>query len=236
MAGPFFDEIPDVALAIYAHPDDAEVAAGGTLALWAANGSAVNVCVCAQGDKGSLDPAVVPAELASLRKAESVRAGAVLGVRRRFWLDHPDGELEDGLELRGQLVSLIRDLRPDVVLAPDPTAVFFGQTYINHRDHRVTGWAAIDAVVPGAANPHYFPGAQPAHSVGTLLLSGTLEPDVWVDVTTSIDAKAQAVVCHASQIGDGGDLVMRSVRSRAADAGKRAGTRFAEGFRHVILA
>ncbi len=235
MAGPFFDEIPDVALAIYAHPDDAEVAAGGTLALWAANGTAVHVCVCAQGDKGSLDASVLPAELAEIRKAESVRAGTVLGVKSRFWLDHPDGELEDDLELRRQMVALIRDLRPSVVLAPDPTAVFFGQTYINHRDHRVTGWAAIDAVVPGAANPHYFPASRPAHAVRTLLLSGTLEPDVWVDVAASIEAKADAVVCHASQIGDGGDLVRLSVRSRAADAGNRAGTRFAEGFRQVLL-
>ena len=51
----------------------------------------------------------------------------------------------------------IRSVRPDVVCCPDPTAVFFGDAYVNHRDHRVTGWATLDAVAPAAGNPHYFP-------------------------------------------------------------------------------
>ena len=53
-------DVPAVVLAIYAHPDDPEVAAGGTLARWAQAGSRVHICICADGDKGSLDPAVDP--------------------------------------------------------------------------------------------------------------------------------------------------------------------------------
>ncbi len=235
MPAALVDEIPGVVLAIFAHPDDAEVAAGGTLARWASNGSQVYVCVCALGDKGSLDPSTTPELLVELRKEESAEAGKILGLKGRYWLGYPDGEIENSVPLRAQMVGLIRKLKPEVVLAPDPTAVFFGKTYVNHRDHRGVGWAVVDSVCPAASSPHYFPEEGPAHSVSKLLLAGTLEPDVWVDVGVSIEAKAAAVACHKSQIGERRDLVAASVRRRASDAGQRAGTRFAESFREVVL-
>jgi LmbE family N-acetylglucosaminyl deacetylase len=97
------------------------------------------------------------------------------------------------------------------------------------------GWATIDAVSPAAANPHYFPDAGPAHRVSRLYLSGTLEPDVWVDTTDSIDIKAQAVACHASQVGEPGEWLRAVVRERAEEAGRQAGVRYAEAFRCLIL-
>lgn len=229
------DTVPDIVLAVYAHPDDPDVAAGGTLARWAAGGSAVHICICADGDKGSLDPATTPAELVKRRRAETEQSGKILGVAAHHWLGYPDGELDDGQELRGNLVELIRAVRPDVVVAPDPTAVFFGQTYVNHRDHRSVGWAAVDAVAPAASNPHYFPERGAAHRVGTLFLSGTLEADVWVDVSTTIEAKATAIACHASQIGDTAEWLRGAVRARAEEAGRAAGVPFAEGFRRLDL-
>src|SRR3954447_8827210 len=75
-----FAATPSRALAIYAHPDDAEVSCGGTLARWAAAGAEVHVVVCARGDKGSSDPAVDPTELAQRRAAEVAAAGRALGV------------------------------------------------------------------------------------------------------------------------------------------------------------
>ena len=98
-------------------------------------------------------------------------------------------------------MGLVRRLRPDVVLGPDPTATFFGEVYVNHRDHRETGWALLDAVAPAAAMPLYFPEQGAPHQVSVLLLSGTHEPDVVVDVSASIDAKVKAVLAHASQTG-----------------------------------
>ena len=90
----------------------------------------------------------------------------------------------------------MRALRPDVVCGHDPTAVFFGQTYFNHRDHRIAGASLLDAVAPAAALAHYFPEAGPPHQVATVLLSGTLEPDEWVDVADTIETKVAAVECH----------------------------------------
>lgn len=226
---------PGSALAVYAHPDDPEVSCGGTLARWSAEGTQVAVCICAEGDKGSMDPTVAGDRLAALRRQEVQAAGAVLGVASHHFLGFPDGELDDGADLRGRLVALIRTLRPDVVLCPDPTAVFFGQHYANHRDHRMVGWATLDAVAPAAANPHYFPGAGAAHQVSVLYLSGTLEPDVWVDITEVVERKAQAVACHASQVGEPGEWLRSVVRQRAEAGGRQAGVRYAEGFRRLLL-
>lgn len=228
-------ETPAVVLAVYAHPDDPEVAAGGTLARWAAAGSEVHVCICADGDKGSLDPSTDPVELVRRRRQETAEAGRILGVARYHWLGFADGELDDGPELRGRLVELIRAVRPVAVVAPDPTAVFFGQAYVNHRDHRTTGWAAIDAAAPAAGNPHYFPERGTAHRVDVLFLSGTLEPDVWVDVSETIDTKAAAIGCHATQLGDSGEWLRGAVRQRAEESGREASVPYAEGFRRITL-
>jgi LmbE family N-acetylglucosaminyl deacetylase len=90
-------------------------------------------------------------------------------------------------------------------------------------------------VAPAAGNPHYFPGAGAAHEPEVLYLSGTLEPDTWVDVTDTIDAKAAAIACHASQVGEPGEWLRGAVRQRAEDAGRQASVAFAEAFRRIEL-
>lgn len=234
--GELIDATPVTVLAVYAHPDDPDVAAGGALALWSKAGASVHVCICADGDKGSADPLTDPGELVTARRTEVAAAGGLLGVAEHHWLGFPDGELVAGRDLVARLVELVRRVRPDTVVAPDPTAVFFGQHYVNHPDHRAVGWATIDAVAPACANPHYFPEAGPPHHVGALFLSGTLEPDVWVDVSSTIDVKAAAIACHGTQVGESGEWLRTAVRQRAEDAGRQAGVPFAEGFRLVRLA
>jgi LmbE family N-acetylglucosaminyl deacetylase len=227
--------VPARALAIYAHPDDAEVSCGGTLARWAAAGAAVDVVVCTRGDKGSSDPNVKPGALAAQRRREVEEAGGLLGVRKHHFLDRPDGDIENSPETRAALVEVVRTVKPDVVVCPDPEAVFFGQSYFNHRDHRIVGWAALDAVAPAAANPHYFPLAGPAHQVDCVYLSGTLAPDVWVDISATVDVKAEALLRHRSQLGETGEWLRTAVRERAEQAGRAAGVAYAEGFRLLAL-
>ena len=226
---------PERALAVYAHPDDADVSCGGTLARWSEAGAEVHVVICTSGDKGSADPDADPAELAAARAGEVAAASEVLGLCGHTLLGHSDGELYDERALIGELVGHVRRLRPDVVVCPDPTAVFFGQHYFNHRDHRVVGWAALDAVSPAAAQPHYFPEAGPAHRVGTVLLSGTTAADVWVDVTTSLERKTRAVMCHRSQLAEGAEWFGAALRQRAEEDGRQVGVRFAESFRRLRL-
>lgn len=229
------DDIPEVVLAVYAHPDDSDVACGGTLARWAKAGAAVHLIVCTDGGKGTFDPEVTPADLAARRAAELEASSALIGLQSVTNLGYPDGGLADSDELRGTLVQWVRRLRPDVVCGHDPTALFFGQEYFNHRDHRLAGTTLLDAVSPAAALPHYFPEAGPPHQVATVLLSGTLEPDVWVDVTETIDLKAAAVECHRTQFAEPGGWAGEAVRRRAEQEGRRAGAGYAEGFRRLTL-
>ncbi|HEX2024280.1 MAG TPA: PIG-L deacetylase family protein, partial [Acidimicrobiales bacterium] len=196
------EAVPGRALAVYAHPDDPEISCGGTLAAWAQAGCEIHVLTCTRGEKGSSDPDVDREELARRRAGEIREAAAVLGLARHEELPLDDGELENCSEVRGLIVAAVRRVRPEVVICPDPTAVIFGDTYFNHHDHRVVGWATLDAVAPAAANPHYFQEAGPAHQVRSVLLSGTLEPNVWVDVGATLETKVAAVACHRSQLGE----------------------------------
>src|SRR5829696_5044911 len=208
-------EIPASALAVYAHPDDPEISAGGTLASWAEAGADVSVLITTRGDKGTQDPDADLAKLARLRVEETAKAAALLGFTGHFHLGYHDGELPDDQELRAAITRHVRELRPQVVLCPDPTAVFFGDSYVNHRDHRATGWATLDAVAPAAANPHYFPEHPDPHAVAEVWLSGTFEPNVAVDVTATIERKIDALFCHASQLTDTGEWFREFLRDRA---------------------
>src|SRR5262245_62281806 len=223
-------------MAVYAHPDDPEVSCGATLAHWAAKGAEVRLVVVNAGDKGSPDPATDPVELAERRAGEVRAAAEVLRLASVDLLGLPDGEVTNDLALRGRLVGLLRRHRPEIVVGPDPTAVFFGDSYVNHRDHREVGWAVVDAVAPAAGSPLYFPEAGPAHQVGALLLSGTFQADAWVDVSEAIDAKIAAVACHESRMGD--DTAPRAdlMRARTAAAGAQAGVDHAESFRRLRFA
>ena len=130
----------------------------------------------------------------------------------------------------------VRRLRPEVVICPDPTAVFFGDRYYNHHDHRITGWATLDAAAPMAGSPHYFPGFGGVHAVPRVLMSGTLEPNVWVDVTATLETKVDALFCHRSQLPTTDEWFRDFLRDRAEESGRVAGVRYAEGFRRLWLA
>lgn len=228
-------ESPARAMAVYAHPDDPDVACGGTLARWAAEGCEVALVICAAGDKGTADATADPEALAAARAVEVRAAAEALGVASHEVLGWPDGEVDNDLRLRARLVRCVRQWLPDVVLGPDPTAVFFGDGYVNHRDHRELGWALLDAVSTAAASPLYFPEEGPAHQVRELYLSGTLEPDLFVDVGAHLDAKAAALRCHATQVGGEAPWIDELVRRRAEEAASGLGVTHAEGFRRLRL-
>jgi len=237
---PLVDDTPASALAVYAHPDDPEISAGGTLARWAAAGAQIWVLITTRGDKGAPnDPDADLAALTRRRIEETTAASRLLGLAGHFHLDYPDGELPDDLDLRAAIVRRVRELRPEVVLCPDPTAVFFGDSYFNHRDHRVTGWATLDAVAPAAGNPHYFRDqigdGLAVHQIRAVYLSGTLEPNCWVDISTVLERKVDALFCHASQLTETGEWFRDFLRDRAEEAGREAGVRYAEGFRRLTL-
>ncbi len=229
------DHRPARALAVYAHPDDPEVSCAGTLAGWVAGGAHVHLVIVNRGEKGSSDPDADPEALAATRADEVRAAAAVLGLAEVTLLGLPDGESENDLALRRRLVELVRATRPEAVVCPDPAALYFGDHYVNHRDHRIAGLAVLDAVAPAASSPLYFPDAGAAHQVARVYLTGTLAPDTAVDIAATLDQKAEALACHRTQLGEDTGWVGDLVAQRAADTGREAGLAAAEAFRLLRL-
>lgn len=221
------------ALVIVAHPDDAEFLCAGTVARWCSEGWEVNYLLVTSGDMGSRDPEMTRERLQVVREKEQRAAAKVLGVRECVFLRYPDGFVEDTAELRGEIVREIRRLRPDVVVTWNPFRNSF-----THRDHRLTGQAALDAVYPLARNPLGFPeqlqeGLE-IHRVNEVLLAGTDQPDYHVDVTDFFNQKIQALRKHKSQIGQAPVRELRKrLRQRMAEGGKGAGYKLAESFRRL---
>src|SRR5690606_29247369 len=129
--------IPARAMFIYAHPDDIEFGVAGTAAKWAKAGSEITYVVLTDGNIGSHDPEMTAERLAEIRRREQTAAADVVGARCIF-LGEPDGRLQATLELRKQLVRLIRQYKPNVVVCGDPN-FYYNEGYINHPDHRYAG-------------------------------------------------------------------------------------------------
>ncbi len=230
---------PKRTLVIIAHPDDADVHAGGTLARWVDERHHVHLVVVTSGDKGHEDPAMTRESVSRLRRAEQEVAARILGVPRVTFLDYEDGELAwAGPRLAEEITRLIRQERPDTVMSHDPYA---GSpryaTYQLHPDHRALGFAVIDAVYFRAPSPLCYPahrakGLQP-HRVGECLLIMGDEADYFVDVTSTFVRKVEAVRAHASQWGRHPDLT-GMLRGRAQRLGQPRGLALAEGFKRLL--
>jgi LmbE family N-acetylglucosaminyl deacetylase len=232
--------IPKIAMSIHAHPDDQEFSIGGTLAKWAKAGCEIISVVITSGDSGSNDPskgADYKPELARLRETEQLAANEVLGITQTVFLRHPDGELEPTMELRRELTRLIRKYKPDVVLAGNPEAWFYGSEYVNHPDHRAAARAACEAVFPSAGSRLMFAdllaeGLEP-HEVKRLYVHGVDNPDTWVDISETIDIKVEALGKHASQINPA--EVGKWMRDWAQEDAKDKDFEYAEAYRVMVL-
>lgn len=208
-------------MGIFAHPDDPEFFCGATIARWAAQGVDVTFVLATSGDKGSDDPEMTSERLAEIREEEERKAAEALGVKEVIFLRHPDGELQASLELRRELVRLIRLKKPDTVITNDPTVFWRGTTYINHPDHRNIGQAVLESVFPTARDRLNFIELErdeklETHKVRYVYLTGTNEPTVTIDVTDHIETQILALREHKSQIKDMEAMAER-IRTRNLD-------------------
>ncbi len=227
-------------VASFAHPDDAEISSGGTLAKWAERGRDVHLLLLTNGDRGSDDPSRDRAELARTRAAETARAAELLGLASARMLDTHDGELENTAAVRAEIVRSVREIRPATVVTCDPTAWFFQDRYFNHADHRTAGAATLDAIFPGAGNPHFFAeqlaDGLSVWNVPEVWMGWTLEPNHHEDVTGFMERKLAALALHRSQVeGDQLGFFEEWLPKEAEEAGRRIGVRHAESFRVLRL-
>ena len=225
-------------MVIAAHPDDADFGPAGTAARWIDEGSVGWLVCCTSGDQGGEDPDADPLELAALREKEQRDAAAIVGYEGVSFLNAPDGALANDLPLRELLVREIRTFKPDAVFATDPDTIFYKGGGINHTDHRAAGIAAVDAVYPAARNPMAFPwlakAGLAAHRVRRVYLFWSERADVWVDVTSTIGRKIDALRAHASQIREPEALDQR-IRDWAKEEGASIGVDAAEALRLVVI-
>jgi LmbE family N-acetylglucosaminyl deacetylase len=225
-------------MVVAGHPDDADFGPAGTAARWIDEGSTGWLVCCTSGDAGGEDPHADPLELAALREREQRAAAEIIGYAGVTFLHLPDGALVNDLVLREHLVREIRTFRPDAVLATDPTVVFYRDGGINHTDHREAGIAAVDAVYPASRNPMAFPALArnglEAHRVRRLYLFWPNEPNVRVDITTTLDRKIDALKAHSSQIREPEKLAER-IRAWAAEEGEPVGVSAAEALRLIVI-
>ncbi len=230
-----WDEIKR-AMVVFAHPDDAEFGTAGTVAKMTSEGKAVVYVVSSDGSKGSSDPNMTSVELTGLRQREQRNAGEVLGLEDVCFLNFPDGMLEPNIELRRAITGAIRRYKPDVVFAQSPVRDLGTSIFVQHPDHLATGEATFGAVYPCCRDRLTFPellaeGLEP-HIVRELWVTGTPTPDHFIDISSTIDAKAQALRAHASQVGE---HQTEMIRDRARSLGEPHGFGYAEGFKRIVL-
>lgn len=230
---------PAVVLAVGAHPDDVEFGCGGTLAKWARDGCTVHHLICTDGSKGTWDVDADTVSLVGVRQEEQRQAARLLAGDRAgevHFLGEVDGELSSELGLRGQVVRVVRSVRPDVVLGHDPW-----KRYRIHPDHRHAGFLTVDAIA-SARDPHAFRSqGLAAHRPHALLLFEADEPDHVEDVTATVSAKLAALEAHRSQFEStmyaADETQLQAFRDRItaqlAELGAPHGTVAAEVFKRI---
>lgn len=182
-------------LAIGAHPDDCDIEAAGLAALCVRAGHRVHFIAMTNGDAGHYE--MGGAELARRRHAETQAAAAVLGLSYTV-LDNHDGELEPALSNRREVIRLIREIRPDLVLTHRPNDY--------HPDHRYTAQLVVDAAymvaVPGVVplTPHLPANPVFAYFSDRFLHPYPLRPDLVVDIDDVLDRKLEMIHQHTSQV------------------------------------
>jgi LmbE family N-acetylglucosaminyl deacetylase len=231
------------ALAVFAHPDDAEWMFGGTVARLTDQGAEVNYVVCTDGSNGTIDVTLKPEEVAATRAAELRSAADVLGVKEIAFLGYRNDELQVTRELRRDIVRQIRRFRPDVILTMAPQRLPDAPVDILHADHMAASEAALVAAYPESYMPLIYPelleeGLDP-YRVTEVWTSAFREADLYVDVTDQVDTKMTAVLCHRSQNGsardDGAWMLEHKVGPAMVEAGRRIGVKYAERYLRVPI-
>jgi LmbE family N-acetylglucosaminyl deacetylase len=224
---PSAEPLPDVrrVLCVFAHPDDVDFGAAGTVAGWVAAGIKVSYLLATRGDAGGFDE--TPRELMpKIREAEQRAAAGALGVTDVEFLDgYRDGALTPSTDLRHDITRAIRRVWPDRILTSSPLRRWERMAGPSHPDHLAVGEATTCAIYPDARNEFAFPGLMAdglkPWVVREVWYQGGPSPDHAVDVTDAFDTKLAALGAHTSQVSH---VDMASlVRERLSQAARAVG-------------
>lgn len=215
-------------LAVSCHPDDIEIAAGGTLRRYANRGDEVTICHLANGDKG--DVVTPSSKLRVIRNAEAQRGGKRLGAKNVISLDVGDLMVDSrDQEMLLKLIRVIRDANPDVIITHSPDDYMKDHVEVSSMVFD----ASFSATIPHIGDGQYMTHIPPIYYMDTLMGVG-FQPEVYVNITDVMEDKLEALACHESQIQwmrdhdhvDFSDMVSTWSRYR----GYQCGAGYAEGF------
>ncbi|GAB4514841.1 bacillithiol biosynthesis deacetylase BshB1 [Allomuricauda sp.] len=216
-----------------AHPDDAELGAGATIAKEVSKGKRVGIVDLTRGELGTRGSA-------EIRDQEAAKAAEILGVAVRENMEFADGFFVNDKEHQLELIKIIRKYRPDIVIC--------NAVKDRHIDHAkgsklvsdscfLSGLRKIDTKMDG---DDQWQDAWRPKVVYHFIQWKNLEPDFVVDVTGFIDKKTEAIMAYASQFYDPNSKEPEtpissknftdSVNYRARDLGRMIGVEYAEGF------
>ena len=174
-------------------------------------------------------------KLRAIRFEEAAQAASLIGAKELLWLGYPDGYVEYTLDVRRDIARVFRKYRPHrfMVMDPDP---LIGADFINHPDHRAIGQACLDVSMTAGTTPGHFPellaeGLEPWRGLREIWIAGPAGGPTVVDISSTIDRKIQALLCHRSQIGEDAETVGEWMRARTAERGEPHGYSHAESFR-----
>jgi len=216
-------------LAIGAHPDDIEFQCAGTLVKYKRQGHEIAMAVATNGEVGSSSHS--KGEIAVIRKREAERSAEIIGAEF-YWLGYPDEFLFNDAGTRLAFIDLVRRVRPDLIICPDP-----GRDY--HPDHTTAGRIVWDihvmVTVPNIATDH-----PPCSNIPQIVYMDTVGgvnfiPDRYVDITVDIETKKKMLACHESQdqwmLDQYGVTCVAMMESFARTRGFQCGSILAEGFK-----
>jgi LmbE family N-acetylglucosaminyl deacetylase len=226
-------------LVVMAHPDDVDFGFAGSVAVMTDAGIEVVYCLVTDGDAGGSEYGIPRGEMAPMRRDEQRAAAAIVGVHDVHFLGYPDGRLEATIELRKDITRVIRKVRPNRVLTQSPDRNW-DRIYASHPDHLAAGEAAVCAVYPDARNRWAHAeladeGLEPWTVDALWLGIGHDGATHYVDITTAVDRKIDALLSHKSQLPDPGatETMVRSWTGATAQAAGLPEGRVAEAMRVV---
>lgn len=188
-------------LAVGAHPDDIEFGCSVTVRNLIQQGYEAYYVVLTNGENGFKIPAKSKRERISVRKKEQLKAAKKTGVKKVYFLGYQDGFLEYSDTLRKEITRLIRKIKPEILFTFDPANTSFDSINLFHRDHRVAALATFDAVF-AAKNRFIYNKIYSEHRVSRIYFFGTNTPNLFIDISKSIDFKLDLLSSYKSQFPD----------------------------------
>ncbi|KKT76076.1 MAG: LmbE family protein [Microgenomates group bacterium GW2011_GWA1_Microgenomates_45_10] len=196
-------------MVVMAHPDDAEIVCGGTVARLIAEGKKVRLVVTTDGAKGIGDKEIDLVEFKKRRFEDQVSGGVALGLFKDeiFNLGLPDGEVENTVENIGMIAYHIREFKPEIIITHNPQDVLikvYGQNegWVNHRDHLITGMITCFAAYPYARDHAFFPEqvkqGLKGHTVKELLFADSYQKEekIFFDIGGFLKQKKEGISKH----------------------------------------